>query len=102
MSNLEKDFQKEVIKYLKEQKIWHYRTQMGQQSGIPDIIAVYEGMFIGLELKRPDGKGKATQQQLKVLEDITNAGGIARLVSNLDEVKTALKQAFNGRHTFTG
>ena len=95
MSRIESDFQKDVIKFLKEQDIWFYRTQMGQQSGLPDIIACVNGMFVGLELKREDGKGRLTLQQAKVLEDINDSGGAAFEVSSMKEVENIILGAFH-------
>lgn len=86
----EYDFQKDVIAYLKKNKIWHYRTQMGSNSGLPDIIACYRGMFVGIELKREDGKGKPTEQQLKVQDDIEDAGGTGLIISSIEELHKAL------------
>ena len=90
MSRLESEFQKEVLTYLKAHKIWHYRTQMGTQSGLPDIIACVHGLFVGLELKRPDGKGKLTLQQEKVIKDIKATGGFAWSISDMEQLKALL------------
>lgn len=95
----EKTFQNEVIKYLKKHKIWHYRSQMGNMSGLPDIIACYEGIFVGIELKRPDGKGRATQQQLLTIDQIFNAGGIAGVIESIDQLEKLLRLAAQARHT---
>ena len=47
-------------------------------SGIPDIIACYQGRFIGIEAKA--NGGKPTALQLKNLNDIKNCGGQALVV----------------------
>ena len=91
MKLLEKQFQNEVIKYLQNNKIWYKRTQMGFESGTPDIICIYKGLFVGLELKRPDGKGKATKQQEKVKKDIEDSKGIVLIVNNLSDIISLFK-----------
>ena len=88
---LESVFQKEVIKILKNNKWYVMRTQMGIKSGISDLLAMKEGRTIWLELKRPDGKGKPSLQQLKVVNDITNQGCEAYFVSNLEELYKIIK-----------
>ena len=48
-------------------------------SGVPDIIACYEGFFIAIECK--SGKNKPTPLQEKNLRDIDNSGGFAMVVN---------------------
>lgn len=57
--------------------------------GIPDLIGVLNGVYIALEVKRPTG-GKPTPVQLKNLQNIANAGGIA-CVTNDPNIVTILK-----------
>ena len=52
--------------------------------GIPDIIVIKDGFFIGLEVKMP--KNKQQQSQIDFQEGCEKAGGIYRVVHNLDEV----------------
>ena len=60
-------------------------------SGIPDIICCYKGRFLGLEAKLPGGRLTALQKQ--ALEKINRAGGIARRVESVDDVKAVIAQA---------
>lgn len=86
-------FKKEVETYLNARKIFNFRTQMGYQSGFPDIIAIYKGYFIGIELKRPDDKGVATGQQKQFVEYIRYADGIAGIVESLEDLEKLLEEA---------
>jgi len=90
MNRLEKDLQKDVLKFVKEQGIFHIRTQMGTKSGLPDVILCHAGRFIGIELKREDGVGFATAQQLMVGKDIQKSGGEFYVISSLVELKKVL------------
>ena len=57
MKNKETDLQNKVISYLDGRQIFNFRYQAASnQYGMPDIIAIYRGYFIGLELKTDDGK----------------------------------------------
>ena len=60
-------------------------------SGIPDIICCYKGRFLGLEAKLPGGK--LTELQKRTLDKINAAGGIARRVQSVDDVKVIIAQA---------
>ena len=60
-------------------------------SGIPDIICCYKGRFLGLEVKLPGGKLTALQK--RTLDKINAAGGIARRVESVDDVKAVIAQA---------
>ena len=60
-------------------------------SGIPDIICCYKGRFLGLEAKLPGGKLTALQE--RALERINRAGGIARRVESVDDVRDVIAQA---------
>lgn len=50
---LEKDFQKQVIEFLKRHNIYYIKIWGGgyQRSGIPDLIICLKGRFIAIELK---------------------------------------------------
>ena len=53
---LENKIQKEVIDYLKKNRIYHFRFQAQVNlNGIPDIIALCEGFMLGIERKKEDG-----------------------------------------------
>ena len=60
-------------------------------SGIPDIICCYKGRFLGLEVKQPGGRLTALQKW--ALDKINAAGGIARRVESVDDVKAVIAQA---------
>ena len=60
-------------------------------SGVPDIICCYRGRFLGLEVKLPHGRLTALQK--RALEKINRAGGIARRVESVDDVKAVIAQA---------
>ena len=61
-------------------------------SGVPDIIACYQGRFIGIECKANGGKPTALQK--KHLADIKKAKGLSLLIdeSNVDVLKYLLEK----------
>lgn len=92
---LESDLLTDVHDYLIKMRVWHYRTQMGDLSGLPDIIACVAGHFVGIELKREDGLGKPTKQQLKIACDIIGSGGYGLIIDSLDDVKKVVEEIEN-------
>ena len=61
-----------------------------QESGIPDILACWNGLFFGIEVKRPGEKPTALQlaQGLR----IKKAGGHFIVDSSLQDVKDYIKK----------
>ena len=55
-----------------------------QSAGIPDLIGCVNGRFFGLEVKMPGGK-KATKLQAATLLKIKNAGGVAFVITSVEE-----------------
>lgn len=93
---LESKIQKEILAYLKANKIFHLRFQAQSNiNGVPDIICCYKGLFIGLELKQENGR--ATDLQKRKLEAINNAGGIGVVVHSVEEVDKLFKEMNNDR-----
>ena len=54
------------------------------KNGVPDIILIKDGKFIGLEVKKP--KNKQQQSQIDFQQGCEKAGGTYRVVYNLDDV----------------
>lgn len=94
---LESKLQDRVVDELKRRNAW-YMVVMGGGSvptGTPDILAAYQGKFIGIELKRPGGKYKPTREQKEHLHHLTQTGNIGlvcQTVLFLNEVLDALER----------
>ena len=76
----EKNFENKVKSYLTSMGAWWYKT-MGTactRAGVPDILAVYKGRMIALEIKADRGRPSALQ--LREIEMIRKAGGYARIL----------------------
>ena len=92
---MERDVVADIKKYLSSLggDIFFWKEHGGPYgtSGIPDIICCYKGRFLGLEAKLPGGK--LTELQKRTLDKINAAGGIARRVQSVDDVKVIIAQA---------
>jgi hypothetical protein len=60
-------------------------------SGVPDFLVCHKGRFYGIECKA--NGGKPTALQLKHLDDIRKAGGIALLIdeTNVENLRKELE-----------
>lgn len=88
----EKEIQKQCIEYLKKRNIFFYRQNQGRMgrikftsiNGVPDIVAVIKGKYVGIELK--DEKGKQSEDQKTFQKNLEQAGGEYWLIRDLDEL----------------
>lgn len=53
--------------------------------GLPDIIVIKDGFFIGLEVKQPKGRQSPDQKEFQRL--CKEAGGEYHLVKSIDDVR---------------
>lgn len=54
-------------------------------SGLPDIIACVDGLFVGLETKLPEKRKNTSPMQKRIHELIISAGGHAEVVCGAQE-----------------
>lgn len=68
----EKNLENRIKNHLTKNKHYHFKVHgsLYMRSGIPDIIACINGNFVGIEVKRPDKKGKRSDLQIFHLNDI--------------------------------
>lgn len=71
----EQRLRNKVVTYLKSKGIWHFVYPASSTYGLPDIIGIINGFFVGIELKREDGLGRPTLLQEETQKSIINAGG---------------------------
>jgi len=90
----EKRVKDAVVAHLKAAGAYYFfpATHGFGRSGVPDIVACINGLFLGIECKA--GKSKPTALQVRELERIRMAGGFAVVVNetNLDMLPDLLKQ----------
>lgn len=96
----ESDTQRQILDYLKLKGIFHYRNNSGGFKdannhfyrfgalGSPDIIAVIDGIYVGIEVKAPNGKQSDHQKEFEL--KLQSAGGEYILAYSLDDVLQAI------------
>jgi len=67
----------------------------GAAKGTSDIIALYRGRFLAIEVKH--GKNTPTSEQIQFIEEVRNRGGIGLCVWDVDTVMSLLDALDLGR-----
>ena len=57
--------------------------------GLPDIVVILKGRFIGLEIKQP--KGRQSKEQKSFEQSLKHAGGFYFIIRTLDEAIKAIE-----------
>lgn len=77
----------------KRSKFEQYKAKaMNVSSGFPDLLIVYKGRSLALELKA--GKNKATDNQKKWIDGLKRNGYCTAIATGFDEAKTAIDETF--------
>lgn len=101
----EKQFENKVKAYLKEQGCWYVKYWSGNaqngkkftKDGIPDLLVCCNGIFLGIELKAPNGK--PTKLQLWNIHQIVEAGGFGFVLypDQFDALKGLIERIKKGK-----
>lgn len=87
----EQDIQRKIIKYLESVGAYVVKVVASNKSGTPDILACYSGIFLAIEVKRPETKTNVSELQEYNIKKIKEAGGIAIVSWDLDAVKAVIE-----------
>jgi hypothetical protein len=96
--------QTRVVKAIKALKpgayVFHPVGGPYQMPGIPDLLLSVDGLFIGMELKQPKpgesvehARSRATPQQRNQIRKINESGGIAGVVTSVEEALDLIHRA---------
>ncbi len=77
----EKKVKDKVVAILKQEGAYYFfpATHGFGRSGVPDVVACVNGYFLAIECKA--GKNKPTTLQIREIENIRHAGGVAVVVN---------------------
>lgn len=64
-------------------------------NGVADILGVYDGRLLAIEVKRPGGK--VSEAQKKFIDKVIKMGGIAGVCYSVDDARELIKSA-GGKH----
>lgn len=91
----EKTIENQIKRYLDRLSVWYMKVHgsMYQKAGVPDIIACVDGVFVGIEIKRPGGKVSALQQFQ--IDEINRNGGYAFVAYSVEDVRREIEKLRN-------
>lgn len=91
----ERDLQRAIIEYLRGRSNAYVLNVGGGAStakGTPDLIVCYRGLFVALEVKKPQGSYGETKPQAIRRRQIEKSGGISKVVTSIEEVRAVLDE----------
>lgn len=90
---------KDVEKYLKNENIWFFKTKGSAfgKSGLPDIIGVVNGTFVGFEIKRSEG-GRPSPLQQHHRSKIIESGGACEFIPDVSVAKDMVEKVRRGEY----
>jgi len=93
MGQAESTVQADILAYIRG--CGGYAVNIGGNAsmakGTPDVLACYKGVFLGLEVKKPEESyGLTTPQRIR-LKQIAKAGGVSCSVASVDDVARVIR-----------
>ena len=84
---------KQIMKWLKHEKIFHYKVHGSQYQkiGLPDIAMVNNGRAAYIEVKTK--KGVVSKIQKKVIGELKDSGAVVGVARNLFQAKDILSNS---------
>lgn len=99
----EKKVKDKVVAILKQEGAYYFfpATHGFGRSGVPDVVACVNGYFLAIECKA--GKNKPTALQIREIENIRHAGGVAVVVNetNWDMLPELVRKLKRGTSIIT-
>lgn len=84
-----------IIRWLRSRGAHVIKTYGGPyRRGLPDLIGVYRGRALALEVKRPGGKPTPLQEH--ELSKFAAAGALAAVVTSVEDVKRLIEEVESG------
>jgi hypothetical protein len=84
-----------IVDWLRARKIFCWVNQAGKipgrklaKTGVTDILGIYNGRMLAIEVKAPTGK--LTDEQAQFIWDVKSNGGLAFVARSVEDVEKAL------------
>lgn len=74
-----------------KKKVYRKNTSPYRRRGVADLLGIYRGRFLAIEVK--SAKGKLSEHQVEFLDEVVGAGGIAFMAKSIEDVKYGLEKA---------
>lgn len=86
----EQQIQKKITTYLEKQNCYIVKVISASKAGVPDIIGCYEGIFFGIEVKKPETQTNVSKLQQYNLDMIEECGGKSMVAWSVEQVEVFL------------
>ena len=97
MGKIETTIQNSIIRFLNSRRIWNLRYQTAtNRFGVPDILACYKGVMLGIEVKTDEGR--STKLQELTMRSINKCGGKGFIARSVKDVESVLEE-IDGLHS---
>ena len=88
---MEKDVQKEIVKYLEGEGHYVVKGIKANKSGVSDLlVCTNKGKFYAIEVKDVGKKKNVTKLQMWHIDKINEVGGVAFVADSIENVKEYL------------
>lgn len=89
----ESNFQTKALALLNsDPNCWTVKIIACNKSGTMDVIGCYYGLFFGIEMKRPDGKGVTSELQKLRIREVKAAGGLAIVAHDIVTIEKFMRK----------
>lgn len=86
----EQKIQKDIVKYLESRGAYVVKVVKATKSGVPDVVACLNGLFIAIEVKKPGGKVSKLQEYN--ISKVRDSGGLAFVAYGVEDVKNYFEE----------
>jgi Holliday junction resolvase len=86
----EQQIQKKIIDKLQDNGAYVIKIITASKSGVPDIVACYKGIFLGIEVKRLKTRDNVSKLQQYNLTKIEKCGGFSTVAWELSHIEQLL------------
>ena len=94
MSQRESVLSRKIMKELRLKNIFCFKVHGSEymMSGLPDIIACVDGLFVGFEVKHPETRNDTSARQKLVHQQIIDANGTAVVICSVQEALAIVEE----------
>ena len=96
MATPEKEVQRQIMAHIKKNGGYVVKVIMGNETGIPDLLACIGGKFVAIEVKGGqyinDPFKQASAWQKRHYRLVRESGGLSMVVASLEQFKDTLSE----------
>lgn len=83
--------QQEIIKQAKKRGILALKVEAVGRRGLPDLLLIYNGKTVHVEVKHPNGRGRLSALQVHMIALLKDHGAQVHVVDSLEDAVVLLE-----------